>query len=213
MWWLSTTLPPQVGIKTCFKSRFFTSWCRLVQLVQMLLRRLCGFLGFGSRGQLNLNGSNDFIHESSGFILHLRIKMPINIEGGAGFGVTQSFRDGHHRDRKYGPLFSSVAASSGIQQVKTPYRAPKANALCERFMGSLKRECLDHILVVNQQILERSVKEYGSYYNDARPHQGIQQSIPGRYGKRENPLVVGHIKSKPILGGLHHGYSRIAYLN
>ena len=52
-------------------------------------------------------------------------------------------------DRKYGSLFSSVATSSSIQEMKTPYRAPKANAVCERFMGSLKRECLDHILVVN----------------------------------------------------------------
>lgn len=117
------------------------------------------------------------------------------------------------RDRKYGPLFSSVAASSGIQQVKTPYRAPKANAVCERFMGNLKRECLDHILVVNQRILERSVKEYGSYYNDARPHQGIQQRIPRRYGDRVYPTAEGKIVSKPFLGGLHHDYSRIAYLS
>jgi putative transposase len=117
------------------------------------------------------------------------------------------------RDRKYGPLFSSVAASSGIQQVKTPYRAPKANAVCERFMGNLKRECLDHIWVVNQRILERSVKEYGSYYNDARPHQGIHQRIPRRYGDRVYPTAEGKFVSKPFLGGLHHYYSRIAYRN
>jgi hypothetical protein len=77
----------------------------------------------------------------------------------------------------------------------------------------MKRECLDHIFVVNQPILERSVKEYGSYYNDARPHQGIQQRIPGRYGDRVNPTAEGKIISKPILGGLHHDYSRITYLN
>ena len=68
-------------------------------------------------------------------------------------------------DRKYGFLFSSVAASIGIQEVKTPFQAPKANAVCERFMGSLKCECLDHTLVLNQRQLERLVKEYGSYYN------------------------------------------------
>jgi transposase InsO family protein len=88
------------------------------------------------------------------------------------------------RDRKYGPLFSSVATCSGIQEVKTPYRAPKANVVGERFMGSMRRECLDHTFVLNQRHLERVVKEYRGYYNDARPHQGIQQRIPGRYGKR-----------------------------
>jgi transposase InsO family protein len=117
------------------------------------------------------------------------------------------------RDRKYGPLFSSVTASSGIQELKTPFRAPKANSVCEWFMGSMKRECLDRILVINQSILEQSVKEYVSYYHDARPHQGIQQLIPGRYGDRVYPTAQGKIVSKPILGGLHHDYSRIAYLN
>ena len=114
------------------------------------------------------------------------------------------------RDRKYGPLFSSVATSSGIQEVKTPFHAPKANAVCERFMGSLKRECLDHTLVLNQRQLERMVMEYGSYYNDARSHQGIHQRIPGRYDDKVYPTAEGKIVSKPILSGLHHDYSRIA---
>lgn len=63
------------------------------------------------------------------------------------------------RDCKYGPLFASVPTSSGIHEVKTPFRAPKANAVCERFMGSMKRVCLDHILVLNQRQLEQIVKE------------------------------------------------------
>ena len=117
------------------------------------------------------------------------------------------------RDRKYGPLFSSVTTSSGIQELKTPFRAPKANSVSERFMGSMKRECLDRILVINQSTLERSVKGYVSYYNDAWPHQGIRQRIPGRYDDGVYPTAEGKIVSKPILGGLHHDYSRIAYLN
>jgi putative transposase len=116
-------------------------------------------------------------------------------------------------DRKYGPLFSSLAARSGIQEVRTPFQAPKANAICERFMGNLKRECLDHILVLNQRQLKRAVKEYASYYNDARPHQGIRQCIPGRYKNKERLTAAGKIISRPILGGLHHDYSRTVYLN
>jgi putative transposase len=54
-------------------------------------------------------------------------------------------------DRKYGSIFSSVATGSGIQEVKTHFQVPKANAICERFIGSVKRECLDHMLVLNQR--------------------------------------------------------------
>ena len=116
-------------------------------------------------------------------------------------------------DRKYGSMFSSLTASSGIKELKTPFQAPKANAVCERFMGSLKRECLDQVLLLNQRQLKRVLKEYVRYYNHARPHQGIQQCIPGMYGKNEIPPVTGKIISRPILGGLHHDYSRTAYLN
>lgn len=117
------------------------------------------------------------------------------------------------RDRKYGAQFTSVAASTGIKELKTPYRAPKANAFCERFMESLKRECLDHMLVMSQQRLRRLVREYVSYYNDTRPHQGIQQRIPGRYDEKGFPSQSGKLISEPILGGLHHDYTRIGYLS
>ena len=117
------------------------------------------------------------------------------------------------RDRKYGTRFSSVAASTGIKELKTPYRAPKANAFCERFMESLKRECLDHMLIMSQQRLRRLVREYVSYYNDVRPHQGIHQRIPGRYDEKDFPSQSGKIMTEPILGGLHHDYTRIGYLS
>jgi putative transposase len=80
-------------------------------------------------------------------------------------------------------------------------------------MGSMKRECLDHTFVLNQRQLERLVKEYVSYYNTFRPHQGIQQRIPEGYEKKVFPTPIGKIVSRPILGGLHHDYYRTAYLN
>jgi hypothetical protein len=82
------------------------------------------------------------------------------------WGLYPKYLIGDH-DRKYGTLFLSVAASSGMLEVKTPFQAPKANAICERFMGSLKRECLDHLFIINQSQLKRIVKEYVSYCNDA----------------------------------------------
>lgn len=57
----------------------------------------------------------------------------------------------HDRDNKYGQRLSAVAASSGIKKLRTPFRAPKANAYCERFIGSLKRECLDHMLILHRR--------------------------------------------------------------
>ncbi len=116
------------------------------------------------------------------------------------------------RDSKYGSVFSSTAASRGIQELKTPYRAPKANAVCERFMGSLKRECLDHMLILHQGHLKRVAREYVNYHNQARPHQGIGQRRPGCFDDLPPPLPVGEVSAKPILGGLHHDYSRSAYL-
>ena len=66
-----------------------------------------------------------------------------------------------------------VAAASGIRTLRTPTRAPRANATCERFLGSVRRECLDHILVLGEGHLRRVLNEYVVYFNQARPHQGI----------------------------------------
>jgi putative transposase len=77
------------------------------------------------------------------------------------------------RDNRYGPLFLSVARSTGIQVLKTPVRAPKANAICERFIGSLKRECLDHMFILHSYPLHRIVRAYPDHYNHSRPRQGI----------------------------------------
>lgn len=118
----------------------------------------------------------------------------------------------HDRDSKYGMRFSSVAAGSGIKEIRTPYRAPRANGVCERFMGSLRRECLDHTFILHGKHLQRVVKEYTTYFNQERPHQGIGQHIPNFYVK-PNAKTTGRITSKAILGGLHHSYSRDIYIN
>jgi transposase InsO family protein len=115
----------------------------------------------------------------------------------------------HDRDRKYGRKFTAVAASSRIKEVKTPIHAPKANAICERIIGSLKRECLDHMLIWHRSQVHRLVKEYTTYYNQARPHQGIYQRIPERYDQIQPSAAHcsrTRIISKPVLGGLHHHY-------
>ncbi len=114
-------------------------------------------------------------------------------------------------DDKFGPSFERVATTTGIEVLKTPYRAPKADvpkvrAICERFIGSLRRECLDHFLILSEQHLHRLVKEYTEYFNHARPHQGIEQHIPCQPDRPEAPPIGGKIASRPVLSGLHHDY-------
>jgi len=118
----------------------------------------------------------------------------------------------HDHDSIFGSLFSAVAVSSGIKEVKTPYRTPQANGICERFMGSLRRECLDHILIRDDKHLAQVVTEYTTFFNEDRPHQGIGQRIPGHYDLPTSK-PIGRIRSKPILSGLHHSYSRATTLN
>ena len=115
------------------------------------------------------------------------------------------------RDSKFGSFFARVAATSGIKILKTPYHTPRANAICERFLGSVRRECLDHLLIVQEKQLHRVLFAYVDYFNRARPHQGIRQQIPGRYGGPVPPHHDdGKILSFPVLGGLHHDYRRSA---
>ena len=110
-------------------------------------------------------------------------------------------------DSKYGASFNRVAEETHIEVLRTPIGAPKANAICERFLGSLRRECLDHFLILSERHLHRIVKEYVAYFNHARPHQGIKQRIPCQ----PEPLSeTGRIVSYPVLGGLHHDYRRKA---
>jgi putative transposase len=109
-------------------------------------------------------------------------------------------------DAKFGRLFTRVAKGTGIEVLKTSYRALIANAICERFLGSLRRECLDHFLILGERHLHRVVKEYKGYFNHARPHQGIKQHIPCQPERPEEPPASGKTASRPVLGGLHHDY-------
>jgi putative transposase len=114
-------------------------------------------------------------------------------------------------DRKFGQSFARVAATSGIKVLRTPYRTPRANAVCERFLLSVRRECLDHFLIVHEKQLHRLLKTYVMYYNQARPHQGIRQRIPDPPAlSAPPPNQPNQVISIPVLGGLHHHYQRAA---
>jgi transposase InsO family protein len=119
----------------------------------------------------------------------------------------------HDRDATYGPEFDRLAAASGIEVIRTPVRAPRANAVCERFLGSVRRERVDHVLVLGERQLRRVLAEYVAHVNRARPHQGIGQRVPVPLaaGGRASPTHMnGEVIAVPVLGGLHHEYRRAA---
>src|SRR6202790_1246796 len=110
-------------------------------------------------------------------------------------------------DSKFGPCFARVAKTSGIKILKTPYHAPRANAICERFMRSVRQECLDHLLILQERQLQRVLNAYVVYFNQARPHQGIQQQIPVQPRPVPSSQDAGNqVIALPVMGGLHHDY-------
>ena len=114
------------------------------------------------------------------------------------------------RDHKFGDLFAAVAASANIEVVTMPPHSPNLNAICERFLGGLRRECLDHILILGEHHLRHVLAEWVAHFNGGRPHQGIGQRIPNQRRQPGHGDSDGNIVAVPVLGGLHHDYRRAA---
>jgi len=112
-------------------------------------------------------------------------------------------------DCKFSHCFDAVAQGAGIRIIRTPKMAPKANAHCERVIGSVRRECIDHILLLNQRHLQHVLDEHRAYFNASRPHQGIDQRCPSTFDKStlgRKPPAGARVVSRAVLGGLHHTY-------
>ena len=111
------------------------------------------------------------------------------------------------RDRSYGGGFIAQAQAIGIKTVLTPVRALKANAVAERLVGTLRRECTNHIIALNERHLRRVLLEYVAYYNATRPHRTLELETPeGARTVQRHGRVVAH----PVRGGLHHRCDREA---
>src|SRR5213592_272271 len=121
-------------------------------------------------------------------------------------GIRFLIRD---RDSRYSGSFDEGFRSERVRILKTPVRAPKANALAERFVRTVRSECLDWLLIVNRRHLERVLRVYVDHYNTQRPHRALQLQPP----KPEQPAptpTVGAIRRRDRLGGLMHEYYRAA---
>ena len=112
------------------------------------------------------------------------------------------------RDRKYSGPFDEVFRSEGIGTVKTPVRAPKANAIAERFVRTVRSECLDWLLILNGRHLERTLRVYVHHYNTQRPHRALELCPPEPDGDARSG--GSEINRRDQLGGLIHEYYRAA---
>src|SRR5215470_987253 len=114
----------------------------------------------------------------------------------------------HDRDCIYGAEFHQRVAEMGILEVLTAPRAPWQNAYAERFIGSLRRECLDHIIIFNEASLRRILKTYFAYYDHSRTHLSLEKDAPASRAVQHPEL--GSVIALPQVGGLHHRYERRA---
>jgi putative transposase len=126
--------------------------------------------------------------------------------GGRGAVFRFLIRD---RDAKFTAAFDCVFTDIGARVIKTPVRAPRLNAFAERLVGTVHRECLDHLLIVNERHLRGVLTDWQAHYNEHRPHQGRQQQAPNDQPDRVADLTAA-IQRRPVLVGLTNEHHRAA---
>ncbi|MFC1609759.1 integrase core domain-containing protein [Myxococcota bacterium] len=196
------SLLTSVGTTSTLKNHSADIWaCDFLQLYDVLFRPIFAFF---------------IIKHESREVVHLNVTRSPSDEWVAqqlreatsyGQGPKYLIRD---KDDKFGAKFTAAANGAVTQVVQIPPKSRNLNPICERFLGSVRRECLDHILILSESHPRRVVTEYGGYFNRSRPHQGIHQRIPADSNNPGAPNRVGRILAKPVLSGLHHDYRRVA---
>jgi putative transposase len=181
------------------KSHLHQSWaCDFLQLYDIWFQPIFAFfiIELGSRKVVHVAATR---HPSTTWVAQqLRNATPF------GDGPRFFIRD---NDDKFGPAFDRAAKGAGVRVLRTAPKAPLMNSFCERFLGSVRRECLDHVVVLGERHLGRVLREYClSYFNRARPHQGIGQLVP--FGSANSASGGGEVVAVPVLSGLHHDYRR-----
>jgi hypothetical protein len=114
------------------------------------------------------------------------------------------------RDRKFTSVFDAVFASEGIRILRTPVRAPRAKAIAERWIGTLRRDLLDRMLIVNRRHLETVLAEYVAHFNDHCPHQALHQAAPLKRLPQSASSPHLRLRRRDRLGGLIHEYAQVA---
>ncbi len=118
----------------------------------------------------------------------------------------------HDRDSKFTHDFDAIFRSEGVEVIRTPFRAPKANAFAERWVGTIRRDCLDWILIVSRRQLEQVLRVYVDHYNSHRPHRALELTppIPHQRLRPVNSDPTERVHRRDRLGGLIHEYAAAA---
>jgi transposase InsO family protein len=120
----------------------------------------------------------------------------------------------HDRDTKFSRVFDGVFESEGIRIIRTPIRAPNANAYAERWVGSVRRECLDRLLIVGRRQLEHVLRVYAVHFNQQRPHRALDLRSPEANIAPDPPpaapLQPQRLRRRDLLGGAIHEYELAA---
>ena len=112
------------------------------------------------------------------------------------------------RDAIYGVWFRHRVAGLGIKEILTAPQSPWQNPYAERVIGSIRRECLDHLIILGEQHLRNILMDYANYYNVSRPHLSLERNAP--IPRSVEPSALGAVVAIPEVGGLHHRYTRAA---
>jgi len=114
------------------------------------------------------------------------------------------------RDAKYTDAFDAVFTAAGVRIIKTPVQAPRANAICERWIATARHECTDRILIAGRRHLHHTISEYVDHYNTHRPHRALSQEPPdGKIAAKPADDSI-RVRRRDRLGGLIHEYSQAA---
>ncbi len=159
------------------------------------------FIELGSR-RLHLAGCT--AHPTAAWVTQQARQLAWQLRDIDGQDIRFLIRD---RDGEFPASFDTVFASEGLNVVKTPPRTPNANAVAERAVRSMREECLDQVLIVNQAHLRHVLAEYAAYDNHRRPHQGREQRPPVPLAVAPTlPAAPTQIRCRPVLGGLMNDY-------
>jgi len=194
--WRPAPRPPSQTWRTFLRNHAHAIWAADLLTVQTLTFRTLYVLFFITHGRRELVHVAVAAHPTAAWVWRQLMEATA-----WGSQPTYLIRD---RDRVFGGDFAARARVLGIQTLLTPFRAPKANAIAERVVRTLRNNCLDHRLILNEQHLRVVLGEHVAYYNADRPHRSLALAPPTPASR--DPAAGGAITARPVLGGLHHVY-------
>ena len=196
--WRGPTRRPSQTWRTFLTNHAHAIWAADLFVVQTLTFRVLYVLVFIAHGRRELLHLAVTAHPTAAWIWRQLVEATP-----WGRRPKHLIRD---RDSAYGGDFRQRTGELGIETVLTPVRAPRANAVAERVIGTLRRECLDHVIPLDERHLHAILAEFVVYYNRDRPHRTLRLETP--LPTARSP--TGAVRTRSVLGGLHHTYARAA---